>query len=434
MDIPAIIVAIGFLIFLAHFFGWLFSFVRIPDVLMLMGVGILLGPVTRLIPPDFLGDAGNVLVMLILVLILFEGSIKLKLANLKKSAFGTIALGTLSFFFTMIGIGLLLSQVANFEVIPSFLIGAILGSNSTAIVIPLIEKLKIKEESHATLVLESGFSDVFSIVLTLALIASMEIGSFQISTVVLDISSNLIISSIIGISFAFAWSILLNKIHNIQNSVFATPAFVFVVFGVTELFGFSGLVSVIAFGILLGNIPFLVSYLREYNEFFYKMLRPKPLSVRELSFFSEMIFIIKIFFFIFIGISLNFTNTPILMLGLLLSVFILVLRLLAVQISIPKTIPTFDASIMAITVPRGLAPAVLALIPLQRGLEGGELIQDITYAVIFFSIFLTSVFIFLLYNTNTRKIYAYFLPGFSKDPETPDYPSDNENNKEPEDK
>jgi len=425
MEIALPIIFVGLLVFLAHFFAWLFSFVRIPDVLLLMCIGILIGPLLGIVSPDFLGEAGNVLVMLILVLILFEGAIKLKFVTLKKAMLGTFSLAFVSFFLTMFGIGYLLYHFAGFPLIPSFLIGAIVGSNSTAIVIPIVQKLKIRDESRTTLFLESGVSDVLSIVFTLAFIASLEVGIFHIDAVISDVLITLFAATVIGGFFAFLWSLLLNKVHNIQNSVFATPAFVFIIYGITELFGYSGLISVIVFGIVLGNIPFLATSLRERNYFIYKILHPQPLSSRELSFFSETVFLVKIFFFIFIGVSLNFTNIPFLLLGFLLAIFIFAARIPAILFSIPKSTPRFDTAVMAVTAPRGLAPAILALIPLQKGLVGGEVIQEITYTVIFFSILLASILLFLIYNTKIRKIYEYLLPGFAPNPVngTQEYPS-----------
>jgi NhaP-type Na+/H+ or K+/H+ antiporter len=316
----------------------------------------------------------------------------------------------------MFGIGFLLWHFAGLPIITSFLIGSILGSNSTAIVIPLIQKVKIKEKSRTTLFLESGISDVLSIVFTLALISSLELGAFHLDGIIYNIIISILLATIIGISFAFLWSLTLNKIQSIQNSSFATPAFVFIIFGLTEKFGLSGLITVIAFGIFLGNIPSLISSLEEKHRLLYKVFHPKPLSEAELSFFREVVFLTKIFFFVFIGISLNFENFYFLFLGLSLTIFIFIIRLLAVSLSVPRTTHMFDASIMAVTVPRGLAPAVLALIPIQKGLAGGEMIQDITYSVIFFSLFLTSIFIFLLYNTFLRNIYQFFLSDFSPNP------------------
>jgi NhaP-type Na+/H+ or K+/H+ antiporter len=417
MEITTAIIFIGLLVFSAHFFEWLFRFFRIPAVLLLMCIGILLGPILHIVSPDFLGRSGNVIVTLVLVIILFEGSVQLKISSLRKNLFSTVSLAFLSFFFTMFGIGFLLWHFAGLPVITSFLIGSILGSNSTAIVIPLIQRVKIEEKSRTTLFLESGISDVLSIVFTLALISSLELGAFHLDGVIYNIIISILLATIIGISFAFLWSLILNKIQSIQNSSFATPAFVFIIFGLTEKFGLSGLITVIAFGIFLGNIPSLLSLLEKKHRLLYRVFHPKPLSEEELSFFREVVFLTKIFFFIFIGISLNFENFYFLFLGLSLTIFIFIIRLLAVSLSVSRTTYRFDASIMAITVPRGLAPAVLALIPIQKGLANGEMIQDITYSVIFFSLFLTSIFIFLLYNTFLRKIYQFFLLDFAPDPE-----------------
>ncbi len=416
MEIATAIISVGILVFLAHFFAWLFGFVRIPDVLMLMCVGIFIGPVTGIVAPDFLGDAGDIIIMLILVMILFEGSVRLKIESLQNSILRTFGLAFTSFFLSMIAIGFVLWQLANLPAIPSFLIGAIVGSNSTAIVIPLIQKMKIKEDSRATLVLESGLSDVLSIIFTLALISSLEIGSFHLNSVAEDIFMIFLISAIIGGIFALLWSLFLNKIHNIKDSAFTTPAFVFIVFGVTDLLGYGGFIAVIVFGIVLGNIPMLISSLKEKHKYLYTFLHPQPLSTRELSFFREIVFLVKIFFFIFIGISLNFQDTSVMFLGLSLAILLFLIRIPAILSTVSNTTPKFDASIMAVTAPRGLAPAVLALIPIQRGLEGGKLIQDITYSVIFFSILFASLLIFLLYNTKIRNIYEFLLPKFASNP------------------
>jgi potassium/hydrogen antiporter len=424
MEIAISIIFIGLLVFLAYFFAWLFSFVRIPDVLMLISIGILIGPVLNLVHPTFLGEAGNIIVMLILVMILFEGATKLKFHFLKKAFLGTISLAVISFLLTMTGVGILLWKFANLSIIASFLIGAIVGDNAAAVVVPLIEKMKIKEESKTTLFLESGLTDVISIVFAFAFISSLELNRVYIDEIVFGIVKNLFVAFLIGVSSALIWSIFLNKIHDIKSSAFATPAFVFIIYGITESLGFSGLISIIICGIVLGNIPSVISSIKERHKFFYTIFHPQPLSGKETSFFSEVVFLIKIFFFVFIGMSLNFENFSILALGLLLTVFIFVIRIPAVILSLPRFTPKFDASIISVTVPRGLATAVLALIPLQKGLAGGKLIQDITYSVVFFSIFLTSIMIFLIYNTRIRKIYENLFSSFSLNPKegTPEYP------------
>ncbi len=417
MDIAGTIIFIGILVFLAHFFDWLFSFVRIPDVLLLMCIGLLVGPLLNIVPVDFLGEMGDVIVVLTLVIILFEGSIKLKFTSLKEAAFGTIGLTFASFLLTMSVVGLILFNFANLHIISSFLIGAIVGGNAAAIVVPLIEKIKIRDSSKTTLFLESGISDVLSIIFTVALITSLELGFFEISSLLTETIKTLFVSIVIGISAALLWSLLLNKVHNIQNSAFSTPAFVFIIYGIAEAMELSGLIAVIAFGIILGNIPSLISSIKENHKFLYSILHPQPLSTKELSFFREVVFLIKIFFFVFIGISLNFSDITIIMIGFLLVIVLFAVRVFVVSFSVPRSTSKFDASIMSVTIPRGLAAAVLALIPLQRGIEGGALVQDIVYSIIFFSILFTSVLIFLLYNTGLIKVFKKFFPDFLDDKE-----------------
>ena len=65
--------------------------------------------------------------------------------------------------------------------------------------------------------------------------------------------------------------------------------------------------------------------------------------------------------------------------------------------------------------PRGLATAVLATLPLQMGLEGGEWIQEALFAVIPISIFLTAMGVFVSEN---EKIGRTLVPIFKKYPES----------------
>ena len=51
-------------------------------------------------------------------------------------------------------------------------------------------------------------------------------------------------------------------------------------------------------------------------------------------------------------------------------------------------------------VPKGLAAAVLATIPVQRGIAGGETIQNIVFAVILFTILFTSILVPVLEKEN----------------------------------
>ena len=67
-----IILLVGILVFVAHFLSQLFRKTNIPDVLMLMLLGILVGPALGLVSPSDFGKVGSVLSTIALVVILFE--------------------------------------------------------------------------------------------------------------------------------------------------------------------------------------------------------------------------------------------------------------------------------------------------------------------------------------------------------------------------
>ena len=51
---------------------------------------------------------------------------------------------------------------------------------------------------------------------------------------------------------------------------------------------------------------------------------------------------------------------------------------------------------MSVMTPKGLVPAVLASLPLQRGLVHGEIILDLGYSIVLFSIIICSLLVILL--------------------------------------
>ena len=75
---------LGLLIFCAHLFNAWFSRRRIPDVLLLMLIGILIGPVLGFVTPANLDEIGPVLASLTLLFILFDSGIDMKLDMVRR--------------------------------------------------------------------------------------------------------------------------------------------------------------------------------------------------------------------------------------------------------------------------------------------------------------------------------------------------------------
>ena len=94
------ILIIGLMVFFAHFLSLQFRKTNIPDVLVLMLVGILIGPVLGITTPEDFGKIGSLIATIALVVILFEGGTTLNLDVLGKSLGTTGLLAMVSFVLT----------------------------------------------------------------------------------------------------------------------------------------------------------------------------------------------------------------------------------------------------------------------------------------------------------------------------------------------
>lgn len=412
-NIAQVIAFVGILIFLAHLFTGIFSRTRIPDVILLILIGICVGPILQLASPSQFGAVGSVFTTITLIIILFESGIALSLNTLKSALGGAMTLAPLSFFSTMGIVAGIVIWLTDLEIIPAFIVGAIVGSTSETVVIPLVKQLGLKDETQTLLSVESSVNDVLAIVITVALVEAYMLGRFEVASVSGDLISSFLVAAVFGIVGAFIWSIILDKIRVIKNTIFTTPAFVFVLYGLVETLGFSGAIAALAFGITIGNVETIKIPI-------FKTLstrEPVGLTPTEKVFFSEVAFLLKTFFFVFLGISIEMISGQLLMIGLILTAIAFFIRIPAVKLSVRKEFPVKDISLIAVMIPKGLAAVVLASIPLQQGVNGGELINNITYGVVLISIVLTSIMVLLIDKTRFYDLYEWiFSPTFPRKP------------------
>ena len=113
--IGLIIAIIGLLIFAAHLFSSIFSRRRIPDVLFLILIGLVLGPLTHWVNSEKLSLLGSILSAVTLVLILFESGIQLSFNNLKDSFKPALKLTAANFVFSAVAVWLVGWLVCSFR-------------------------------------------------------------------------------------------------------------------------------------------------------------------------------------------------------------------------------------------------------------------------------------------------------------------------------
>jgi len=437
MDVSLAILAIGGLIFLAHIFAAVFDRLGIPDILPLMFLGLIIGPFMGLVTPAAFGKVGPVFSTVALVAILFESGLELRFSDLKASFASSVGVTMLSFLSTVGVVTIISMSALHLALLPGLMLGFIVGGTSAAVVIPILAKLPVSRELKVALTLEASIGDVLCIIGTLTCLKAASTGSLEPGAVAGNLISSLSLATLIGLAFGVVWSYSLNFFHQLENAVLTTPAFLCILYAITELLGFSGPIAALSFGIMLGNVKQLnlptvgkllgiegdgtanknkpiANILIAFGNFLVtkkagaenatETVQYKHLSsatARDLNFFdhaviSELIFIVKTFFFVYLGLSIQLKDQMQIVAGVLLTGWIYLFRIISIRIALSPEWDANDAKLAAIMCPKGLAAAVLASMPVAAGLPYGSIVQNVAYSIILSSTILTTILLVLI--------------------------------------
>lgn len=397
-----IILSIGAMVFLSHFLSLLFKKTNIPDVLVLMGVGVLMGPVLGVINAADFGKIGPVIATIALVVILFEGGTSLRLDVMGKAlaTTGSFSIGCFVLTAAIVYAGGV--TVLQLPWLSAAMLAVILAGTSSAVVIPMVNSLRMGEKAGTVMVLESALTDVLCIVGVVALLQIHGEGNVEPGKLIGSVLSSLIFAAMIGVAGGLGWLLILGKVRDFPNTISSTIAYAFIVYGITEFLGFSGAIAAMALGITLTNYGQMG--LMRFQSFQQKI---EPLTEVDKSFFREAVFLLKTYFFIYLGVSIQFYGwEPVVvaaaMMGLVFASRIIMTRLLLQG----EDFSIRDKAIASMLAPKGLAAAVLAAVPLQYGVPGAEVIRDTTYMVVLVSIVLCALLVMAYGLKPVRSLYA----------------------------
>ncbi|MBI4346681.1 MAG: cation:proton antiporter [Elusimicrobia bacterium] len=407
------VLLVGLLVFLAHLFAALFEKTRVPDVLPLVVLGVLIGPVLGFLSPAAFGKAGSVFTIIALGVILFESGLNLDFSLLAQALRQGLRLTVLNFVGTTVVVGLAMWASRQSSLLEGLMLGAILGGTSSAVVIPMIRVFPLRDETRTVLLLEASLSDVLCIVVALALIQAARYDELRPTLMVGQILASFTLATILGCLGGLFWAHMLERVRRLDHSIFTTPAFVCIIYGLAELLGYSGAIAALAFGVTLGNVGVLQNQIPALKSL--AAFRPTRLSESDQVLFAEVVFLLKTFFFVYIGVSIQLNNWLLVLTGLGAALLIYALRVPVVRLSLDRAAPRFDAAIATAMAPKGLAAGVLASLPLQAGLPSGHFIQEVTYAVILFSIVATCALTFLIERRKLQPVFDRVFDSYADD-------------------
>ena len=248
-----VLFTLGLVYFVAHALSLSFSRTRVPDVLVLMLLGIAAGPWLHVVELSMFGQVGRVLTTLALSAILFESGTSLDLRAMWRSARVTTLLTFVTAATTIVIVAVLAVGLLDFGWLQAGLLGTILCGTSSAVVIPMVQALAPGEEAGTALILESALTDVLCIVFTFGLLQAAGQDDVQVGHVVGQTLASLVFAALIGVTGGIAWLRVWNWVRQLPNTTFSTIAASLLLYGITETLGFSGAIAVLAFGLTLAN-------------------------------------------------------------------------------------------------------------------------------------------------------------------------------------
>jgi NhaP-type Na+/H+ or K+/H+ antiporter len=393
--------AIGLLVFAAYLFRGVFERTGVPDVLLLMLCGMAVGPLLGWVQPADFGQAGKALATMALVVILFEGGVDLDVSSLKPSIGPTLKLTLSTFVLTVAVVAALAHLLAGLPLLSAAMLGVILGGTSSAVVIPIVQGLALQGTMRSVLILESALTDVLCIVGLFVLLDAAQQGGVSVGHAALALSETMGVAALVGAAAGLAWLLALRAARKLPHGSFASAAACFVVYGLVEMAGFSGAIAALCFGLALANGRRFAAATG--------WLPPERLasfSSSEQGFLQEIIFVLKTFFFVYLGISMKLEGPTLFIIGAAMVGLVYLVRHGLVWLAIDSAVPRAGVQVAAVMVPKGLAAAVLAGLPLERGVAGGELIQSLAYVVVLLSIGLTAIMIPLQRTSPGASLYS----------------------------
>ncbi|MEM9078202.1 MAG: sodium:proton antiporter [Bacteroidota bacterium] len=392
---------------------WMAWRLKLPAILPLILIGLLVGPIATLYTEDgskliepiwngtkglFPGDGLYYFVSLAISIILFEGGLTLKraeIANVGPVITKLITLGTIVTFF---GAGVAAHYIFELSWQISFLFSALIIVTGPTVIAPILRNIPLKKDVSTVLKWEGILIDPIGALVAVLVFEFISVGEGQAftKTALIEFGKILLFGTTFGFTFAhaLAFAIKRNFIpHYLLNVV--SLSVVLLVFVESDLFAHeSGLLAVVVMGMVLGNMNL-------------------P-NLKELLYFKESLSVLLIsILFILLAANINISDMELVYnwnSALLFGVIVFIIRPLGVFISTQGSNLKFNEKLFIGWVgPRGIVAAGIASLfgskLLIKGEPGAEYITPLVFMIVLGTVLL---------NATTARFFAKIIGVFLK--------------------
>jgi len=354
---------------LAQWVAWRLG---LPSILLLLGVGILAGPVLGWLEPDALfGDLLLPFVSLSVAVILYEGGLSLRWRELSQVGGVVRNLSTVGVLVTWSGGSLLARALFDVSWTMALLLGALFIVTGPTVIGPMLRQIRPRRSVATALKWEGIVTDPLGVMVAV-IVFEVVLYGVDGAHPMRGIAIVLGMGSLLGIAAGWGLGWLLRQ-HllpdHLQNPV--SLMLVFLIFGASEsVQSESGLLAVTVMGVVLAN--------------------QRRIDIRHIIEFKESLQVLLLAV-LFVLLSARIEREMLLQIGwrhvLFLAGLVLVVRPLAVFLSsIGSKMGWREKLFVALVAPRGIVSAalasVLALELREHGVAGAEQIVPLAFFVI----------------------------------------------------
>ena len=347
----------------------------IPSLFIFLGLGMLAGSDGILgIHFDNVELAQNI-GTLALIFILFGGGLDTAWKAIKPVLKDGLFLATLGVLLTAFFVALCVYYILDFTFLESLLLGAIISSTDAAAVFAILRAkgISLKKKLTPLLELESGSNDPMAIFLTVAILQILLLPeSSSVSEWLFKFFLQFIIGGALGFVFGYLLPHILNRIHLSFYGLYPvfTIGWILFLFAGSSMLGGNGFLAVYVAGIVANT-----------KEFVHK----KNL----IGFHEGLSWIMQITVFLALGLLVFPSELPDVALSGLIIAFWLMFVARPAGVFLSTMFSSFtikEKTFISWVGLRGAVPIILATYPYLQGFEKSNLIFNIVFFIVLFSI------------------------------------------------
>lgn len=375
----------GIILGIGTFSGLLARMARVPDVVVFLLIGMLIGP-------GMLGfvdiKADSTINQLILIFgssyILFDGGASIRLKVLKEVWITLVVIATVGVLITAFITGVAAYYLLGLPFMVALLLGTVVASTDPATLVPVFKQIKIKERVAQTVMSESAFNDAMGAIMTFVVLnIAMGAGEFSAGDALADLLKQSALGIVIGGALGYSAAVLIAHEKFGFLTEYAPIVTLMAVIGAymgADGMHASGFMAVFVFGIMLGNQE---SFGLQRSHEDHKILE---------DFIMTTALIMRMFIFILLGTQVDFAlMNHYLWAGVgVVVVFMLVARPATVFLcALPDRRAKWsfkEMLFMCWTRETGVIPGALAGMLVGMKAPGAEIIASVTFIAILMTI------------------------------------------------